>query len=144
MNCRKQTRLCLIQIMMRFYASSSKSQPVVLRTKNSWLSTRCIFWIARDAMYCILQQNIRRYKVFSPSGNIPLVSFKNRLYKGDANGKDRDNNAQAETPSVINSLSGPDNNSCCGTSEVIKHGQGSLKKYCVNTKKIVLNFTASL
>lgn len=127
LNCSKQTRLGLIQIMMRFYASSSKSQPVALRMKNSWLSVRCIFQIARDVIYSILQQSVRRQRVFSPSGNIPLVSFKNRLYKGDANSKDCDNNAQAETPSVINSLSGPDNNSCCNTSEVTGMGKAHLK-----------------
>lgn len=129
---------------MRFYASSGKSQPVVLQMKNSWLSTRCIFWPDRDAMHSIFQQSIRRYRVFSPSGNIPLVSFKNRLYKGHANSKDCDNNAQAETPSVINSLSGPDNNSCCSTSEVISMGKAHLRNIGRTRKKIVLNFTASL
>lgn len=78
-------------------------------------------------MYSIVQQSIRRYKVFPPSGNILPVSFKNRLYKGEANGKECDNNAQAETPLVINSLSVPDNNSCCSTLEVTGMGKAHFK-----------------
>lgn len=59
----------------------------VLQTKSSWLPMRFICWLARVATGSILQQSSSRHRAFSPP-----VSLKNRLYKGDANGKECDDN----------------------------------------------------
>lgn len=59
----------------------------VLQTKSSCLPMRFICWLARVATGSVLQQSSSRHRVFSPP-----ASFKNRLYKGDANGKECDDN----------------------------------------------------
>lgn len=68
------------------------------------------------------------------------MSLKKRLHKGDAKGKDCDINAQGETPSACLALT----TVTAAVRQRSLEWQGSLKKYCVNKRKIALHFTASL
>lgn len=72
------------------------------------------------------------------------MSPKNRSHKRDTEGKDCDNGAEGEHPSVTNSLSGPDNSSCCSLSQVTGTARLTSEILREQEKKIALNFTASL
>lgn len=69
---------------------------------------------------------------------------KNGLHKGDAEGKDRGNDAQGKNPAVTNSLSGPDNQFLLQFVRGHWNGKAHLRTIVWIRKKIALNFTASL